>query len=356
MGGGGLAMCSHSRRSAAFTLVELLVVIAIIGVLVALLLPAVQAAREAARRAQCQNNLRQFGIATHNHFDALGRLPDATLLVNVAGNTRFYLESLHQQLLPFMEQQNLYDKMKSFAETNASPPQYSNNAAPGANGATGVKSFVCPSDITLTTGGILRGDPQKYAGTTYIGNFQVFGTVGPVPLPQNGGNMPSMSGANHTGKSFWKIGNMPDGTTHTIMFTEQWAATQWSETMWAQPCGVSVSQNGPGTPHYFNGPASLFHNPSDGIFAIGPEVTGPVSPPYPYWIPNPEYNKPHRQTTGKDHPSAPHWHLVYCTYADGSVRPWMSNVPHTAWISAVMVDDGDAGISGGGSNRGGANF
>src|SRR5262245_12230720 len=108
------------RTRAGFTLVELLVVIAIIGVLVALLLPAVQAAREAARRSQCSNNMKQLGIAAHNYHDADGILPpaiidspiwawgnNATLMMNYPnaksiGTTGFTL------MLPFLEQIALY--------------------------------------------------------------------------------------------------------------------------------------------------------------------------------------------------------------------------------------------------------
>ncbi len=109
-----------SGRSSGFTLVELLVVIAIIGVLIALLLPAVQSAREAARRSQCLNHLKQIGVAIHNFHDTIGGLPPATVgngrnggwrntdgkvdtTTDVDGVTAFGL------IYPFMEQQALYD-------------------------------------------------------------------------------------------------------------------------------------------------------------------------------------------------------------------------------------------------------
>src|SRR5262245_60477006 len=88
----------------AFTLVELLVVIGIIGLLVALLLPAIQAAREAARRSQCSNNLRQIGVALHNYQSALKHFPPATVVPR--GQT-FEPWSTHVRLLPYLEEQSL---------------------------------------------------------------------------------------------------------------------------------------------------------------------------------------------------------------------------------------------------------
>src|SRR6516225_9196948 len=95
----------------AFTLIELLVVIAIIGVLIALLLPAVQKVREAANRMKCANNLKQLGLAMHNHHDAMGTFPPA--YVNTGTfyrNSRYYItHGWAPFLLPYIEKQPLYD-------------------------------------------------------------------------------------------------------------------------------------------------------------------------------------------------------------------------------------------------------
>lgn len=100
-------MSYRFRDRRAFTLVELLVVIAIIGILVALLLPAIQAAREAARRSQCSNNLKQFGIAMHNFHDVFKNLP----VGQYNEDNRYYAWGSY--ILPFMELQAIQDQMKS---------------------------------------------------------------------------------------------------------------------------------------------------------------------------------------------------------------------------------------------------
>lgn len=99
---------SESNRSA-FTLVELLVVIAIIGILVGLLLPAVQVAREASRRMQCSNNLKQIGLAVHNFESAYKQLPHSGQCDSTGSNTTTYMiHSTATLLLPYIEQLNVY--------------------------------------------------------------------------------------------------------------------------------------------------------------------------------------------------------------------------------------------------------
>jgi prepilin-type N-terminal cleavage/methylation domain-containing protein len=99
------------RARHAFTLVELLVVIAIIGILVALLLPAVQAAREAARRSSCQNNLKQIGLALQSHHDVVGTLPMGASLEEGAMWSAF--------ILPYIEEGRLKDLLTIDFEHNA---------------------------------------------------------------------------------------------------------------------------------------------------------------------------------------------------------------------------------------------
>src|ERR1700691_3086663 len=103
-------------RHRGFTLVELLVVIAIIGVLVALLLPAVQQAREAARRSQCSNNLKQQALAVQNFASAFGTLPSS---VRPPGGARI---SWLTQTLPYLDQQGLYDKYDQTQNWSTSVP------------------------------------------------------------------------------------------------------------------------------------------------------------------------------------------------------------------------------------------
>ncbi len=100
-----------SSRKRGFTLVELLVVIAIIGILIALLLPAIQAAREAARRATCINKLKQIGLATHNFHDSYKKFPSTQYSSSISTNSGYGYSWL-TYLLPYLEEQNLYDQLE----------------------------------------------------------------------------------------------------------------------------------------------------------------------------------------------------------------------------------------------------
>jgi prepilin-type N-terminal cleavage/methylation domain-containing protein len=129
----------RARSVRGFTLVELLVVIAIIGVLVALLLPAVQAAREAANRTSCKNNLKNLGLAMHNHHDTFRQLPknhypdDNNI---AAGRPAWHRFGFHYKILPFMEEGPIYDQI----DITAAVWDVGWNA-----GANKVETFLCPS-------------------------------------------------------------------------------------------------------------------------------------------------------------------------------------------------------------------
>ena len=152
--------CASARRPA-FTLVELLVVIAIIGVLVALLLPAVQAAREAARRSQCSNNLKQLSLACHNFHDTYGYFPSGIRqkawenpdTPNNWGNGRDRW-SYMTVLLPFIEQQPLYDQLQPHVGAASSPNRPWHNFFVTQ---TWLNTAVCPSDAGARSVPALNG-------------------------------------------------------------------------------------------------------------------------------------------------------------------------------------------------------
>jgi prepilin-type N-terminal cleavage/methylation domain-containing protein len=140
---------TEKRRG--FTLVELLVVIAIIGILIAMLLPAVQQVREAARRSTCLNNIRQIGIATHNYESAHGKIPPGTLYYPEPDTTNvnwpnWQSVSALTMILPFMEQNNIRDSFVMDLNPSIGSPAYWTVPAADLAAQNKISSFLCPTD------------------------------------------------------------------------------------------------------------------------------------------------------------------------------------------------------------------
>ena len=212
------------RRNAAFTLVELLVVIAIIGLLVALLLPAVQASREAARRTLCANNLRQIGVGLINYHDALGSFPPGLVDRRTGANPQGKQLAWNVFLLPFIEEQNVYVQFDLTAGYNRSP----NRQAAG----TVISTYLCPStaffasDRTGPTTGDANGNGVWNTGddlafTDYGGNFGFSGL-----------DKPYMNGVLVYERSF-AMKQITDGTSHTLIVAEDTGRGAAYDGQWA---------------------------------------------------------------------------------------------------------------------------
>lgn len=156
---GGLSR-KQTKRRVGFTLVELLVVIAIIGVLVALLLPAVQAAREAARRSQCQNHIRQLALGCITHESAVGRLPVGFDTIP-SGDVKHTWAAYS---LPYLEQANLFDQI------DLTIPSWQQDIGPNAREwvRTQLDIHICPSDVDR---GIHTKRSATFAHANYVANI-----------------------------------------------------------------------------------------------------------------------------------------------------------------------------------------
>ncbi len=303
-----------SPRSA-FTLVELLVVIAIIGVLISLLLPAVQTAREAARRSQCTNNLKQQGIGFHNFANAFGNFPSS--IRPAAPAARF---SWSVALLPFLDQQGLYDKIDPSSNWSATSTTGLYTIPNAVVAATRVPVFECPSaspspsDLTrldddwdpasnaagyraalstaiptyLSTGtwaSLITGRfaaPTDYATITQVeyALTQILGSDGNSVVDNY-----TAAGGNPSGilprNTIARLADVKDGLSNTILLTES-AGRPW---VWQKPAGRLTKQGGSdlgantaGTfSHSFVGGGSWIRAASD-ISLLGSTVDGGTLP------------------------------------------------------------------------------
>jgi prepilin-type N-terminal cleavage/methylation domain-containing protein len=194
------------RRRSAFSLVELLVVIAIIAVLIGLLLPAVQKVREAAARIQDANNLKQQGLALHNLNDSFGKLPPAygNFPNPMGGNgPPAGMGTLQYFMLPYLEQQNLYNQVTMTSDNAMNSP---------------LKVFMAPADPTMPGDGLVTMMGSPYGACSYASNFLVFGGTdgGQARIPTT----------------------FSDGTSNTIVFGERYTNCGGTAVGWAMGmCG-----------------------------------------------------------------------------------------------------------------------
>jgi prepilin-type N-terminal cleavage/methylation domain-containing protein len=310
---------------AAFSLVELLVVIAIIAVLIGLLLPAVQKAREAAAQTQCRNKMKQLGLAAHHCHDAAGHLPPAqgwfpTPQPTAAAGwgTHFF------HLLPYLEQDSFY---KSAAAGGPNPlgedpgpgrVYFSSAAATGTPAFVGSRTFavfICPSDPSVPSGAytnVLNG--RAWGTSSYAGNYLIFGEVDKKSYQPT-----SDRGAARLSSS------MPDGTSYTLLYVERYAICELNSTGLRRAClwdwwqvNWTVAGND--------------YRPTIGFATSANDNIGPQSI---FQVrPMPGNCDPSRAAT-------PHPGGTVVTLGDGSVRTLAPGMSGTTWWAACTPGGGE---------------
>src|SRR5262245_45618109 len=208
----------HSKTRRAITLTEVLVVIAIIGVLVSLLLPAVQAAREAARGMQCRNNLRQVALAAQCYHDARGQFPAGVHPYAMVGNVPTGGTNLWVEMLPYIEQPNLFEKWDYLDNRN--------NVAGEMNATTAqvIKIMLCPTDlfpqkpISHLTSGFAPAWAYGYFGLSSYGGNAGLRSYNPGAAPDYA--QMSREGIFYIDSSV-RHAQVQDGASNTFLFGER---------------------------------------------------------------------------------------------------------------------------------------
>ncbi len=279
-------------RRLAFTLIELLVVIAIIGILVALLLPAVQAAREAARRSSCQNNFKQVALAVHSYHDTYNKLPPASTSPTLAGSSGF------AAVLPFLEQANVYT-LYDFSQGNSHPV---NLAAVSQR----IRTYICPSCVFARLDPIPGCDANNRAPGTYA-----FCTGALDPWGANNG---AIATASTPQTSFASI---LDGTSNTLLAGE----SHWNfkDYLWGSAPPTPCSGQVRGGFTYWSSPYPL---------ATAFTTRGPFNPQ------SMAGDSTRLSNFRSNHPGG-----VNLANVDGSVRFWPQTVDHLL-LDAVATRDG----------------
>jgi prepilin-type N-terminal cleavage/methylation domain-containing protein len=316
----------RSCRSSGFTLIELLVVIAIIGVLIGLLLPAVQKVREAANRTKCQNNLKQIGLAIHNFHDANGVLPPQFGYLNATGSGDF--GTIFFFLLPYIEQSGLWNQ--SYIQTTDTVPPSANGFSPyppsvpylrqqGTHdsrftvGGQNVKIYICPTDVSQQEVLPYWG----WSGGSYASNFQIFGGNPASPYGPTcsdwyaPANLQSWDGSAHIPAS------IPDGTSNTVMVAEKYGncnsprGSAHGGTVWARWDCPDEFQ--PAFAVWVTGPASMFQ--------VQPE--------------------PHDTSACNPAVASTSHQAMNACFADGSVHVLAGSLSSTTWWNLCTPNGGE---------------